>query len=208
MPLNDVWNKVNRQIGFYTIDNFDKIPNVPGVYAWFYPLRITTMILEDFLDQVNVVLNYDSNSLGKPVHNAKLLFSWEEIMLSAEVANAKIPISTIRSSWDSICQSQNFENFRRIIMKSSIFLPPLYVGKSKCLHDRCQQHINGRNSGNNFNSRFENYARAIPHATSKNVSDLLFVCVKTEELSESTDDVEGLIETILKYLAKPKYSKL
>ena len=66
MRLNDVWLNVNKEIGFYTKETFERIPDGPGVYAWFYPLRITTEDPYQFIREVNLILNYDSNVNGKP----------------------------------------------------------------------------------------------------------------------------------------------
>lgn len=212
MQLNDVWNKANLQIGFYTTNNFHRVPNSPGVYAWFYPLRITTTDIEEFLNQVKVVLNYDSLSLGNPKYTTNLNFNWEKIELTAEVKDSIFPINTIKSSWDSLCKpprdEKKFEEFRKIIMRSSILLPPLYVGKTTNLFNRCHQHINGNGSTNNFHNRFSNYTKDIPNVSAKKVSELLFVCIQTEEISGPAQDIERLIETILMLLAKPKYSKI
>lgn len=208
MRLNDVWKKANQQVGFYTTDNFDKVPTLPGVYGWFYPLRITTSDLNDFITQVNLVLNYDSTTLGKPVKNSELIFSWQRLNVTAELTDPQINISNFISTWNSLFKSDRFDEFRKIIMKSSIFLPPLYVGKTTTLYNRCFQHINGDGSSNSFNTRFTKYANSVPNSTAKKVSELLFVCITTEELTEYGQDVEGLVEGILKHLSKPKYSKL
>ncbi len=93
-------------------------------------------------------------------------------------------------------------------MRASILMPPLYVGKTKNLNVRCNQHINGRSSSQ-FHDRFENYAASI-HATCNKVSDLLFVCVKTvddeRKVSAAEQPLEDLIEEIMKRIGKPPYS--
>ncbi len=206
MRLNDVWKKANEKIGFYTVDNFEKVPRGPGVYAWFYPLRVTTKELNDFINQVNIVFNYDSYSRGKAEATANLEFTWEKIKIKAEVTTNNTKVLNHIETWNRLCESESFDEFRKIIMKSSIFLPPLYVGKTKNLYTRCYQHINGTNSVNDFHTRFEKYLEKIENATAKRISDLLFVCITTGEIVGHNNDVEGLIESIIQNLAKPKYS--
>jgi hypothetical protein len=59
---------------------------------------------------------------------------------------------------------------------------------------------------NDFHSRFESYLENVETATAKRIRDLLFVCITTGEIAGHNNEVEGLIESIIQNLAKPKYS--
>jgi hypothetical protein len=209
--LNDIWRSVGREISFYTKETFQDIPDVPGVYAWFYPLRITTDIFDEFLNEINTVLNYDPETKGEPkrVYSADL--NWQQIVQSISIKTKSYNIDKYRKTWDKIMQDDNSsttkDNFKRIIMRASIFLSPLYVGKAKKLKTRCFQHINGKGQNNDFNNRFETYALE-KNLTSKKIKDLIFVTLLTENNPNETEEAEKLVEAILKNLAKPKYSIL
>jgi len=95
---------------------------------------------------------------------------------------------------------------RRSIMRATILMPPLYIGKAKNLNVRCGQHLRG-GSASQFHDRFEQYAGVVG-SYYKKISDLLFVCIGTTE-SEQTHDQQGLeavIEDIMKCVGKPPYS--
>lgn len=204
MRLNDVWKKANEQIGFYTKDNFENIPSLPGVYAWFYPLRITSDKLSDFLKQVSFILNYDAVNAGLPSRTNEVIYNWEKLIIKIETANLDADYSRYENTWKKLCTTENFDTFRKIILKSSIFLPPLYVGKTTNLNIRSFQHINGT-AGNSFHSRFETHAEKNDYVSAKSVKDLLLVTLTTEEII-CDEDTEGLIEFLLKIFSKPKYS--
>jgi hypothetical protein len=208
LNLNNIWRKVSSEISFYTSETFDNVPHQPGVYAWFYPLRINTKDLNQFVNEVSVALNYDSYSKGAPIREFQLEINWESFAHKIEVVPGNPKLDSFKHIWDSIIEDNDrFNELRKIIMRSSIFLPPLYVGKAKDLNIRCFQHINNNQKGNSFHTRFEDYARE-KNLKVKKVSDLLFVALRTEEDSSLSDQAEDLVEAILKYLAKPKYSKI
>ena len=206
--LNDLWRSVNNEIGFYTSETFKNIPSIPGVYAWFYPLRIVTKDLYKFIHEVDVVLNYDCDTKGIPRKGTSINFSWDTIFQTVEIQTKTIDLSSFERIWNELVSEENeFDELRKVVMRASIFLPPLYVGKTNNLNNRCQQHINGTADDNNFHKRFEDYA-SLNNSTAKKISDLLFVAIKTRVENQHNIKNEGLIEAILKYFTKPKYSKL
>lgn len=279
MRLNDIWRKVNKEIGFYTKETFDKVPTVPGVYAWFYPLRITTKDPHAFIREVNTVLNYDASTEGKPIavlnEDKAIKFAWKTIDLNLELNFKKPNLDNFISIWNEALKSEKtFHHLKRVVMKSSIIMPPLYVGKTTNLYVRCAQHINGNDRGKNFHSRyvefvnkndgtvpkskifemfpetvnnlnlffqnpdsdhlspkknidvdfwkiitdkdkelfFRNTLETVPRIRAKKVSDLLFICIRTddesiEENDAYVDNLEWLVEEIMKFLARPPYSR-
>jgi len=86
-------------------------------------------------------------------------------------------------------------------------MPPLYVGKTRSLNVRCQQHLVG--TGNNdFHSRYQAFALQM-NLRAPEVNDLLFACVRTGSDSlayEEEDPIEGIVEEILKRACRPRYS--
>lgn len=212
MRLNDVWLNVNKEIGFYTKETFEKIPDGPGVYAWFYPLRIITKDPYQFIREVNLILNYDSYINGKPSKNGLVEFKWETIDFNLEVNFKEPNLDSFLEIWQNATESESsFDQLRRVIMKASIFMPPLYVGKTIQLRRRSLEHITCNDGKNSFNSRYNNFARKNTMKFDR-VEDLLFVCIRTieETNGESQDDIEdleGLVEAIMKNLSKPIYSE-
>jgi predicted GIY-YIG superfamily endonuclease len=206
--LNDIWRGVNKEIGFYTVETFKNIPAAPGIYAWFYPLRIVTEDLYEFMNDVNIVLNYDCETKEKPWREFSVNFSWDTFSQRVDFHTKKADLSSFENIWHETVKKENdFDELRKIMMRASLFLPPLYVGKTTNLRSRCQQHINGTSGDNNFHKRFEEYA-FLNNFTAKKVSDLLFVAIKTKEEDQQSTRTEELVESILKYLSKPKYSKI
>ena len=207
--LNDVWRDVNKEIGFYTTETFDEVPSSPGVYAWFYPLRITSENLNDFIEEVQLVLNYDCRKQGKPWRESTIDIGWDDLFQRIEFKVKKDIInSELTSIWSDTFQNKaEFDELRKVVMRASIFLPPLYVGKTINLKTRCFQHINGRSDDNNFHTRFEKYA-TLNNTNARRVSDLLFVSIQTKEESSQSTRTEELVELILKHLSKPKYSEI
>lgn len=144
MGLNDIWRNVSKEIGFYTKETFQNVPAVPGVYAWFYPLRILTKDANAFVNEVNAVLNYDSGSRGVPKLQSIFTFKWEQVAVDLEFGNRQFEMQKFEDLWNVIIDDEKrFELLRQSIMKASIFMPPLYVGKTVNLNTRCGQHVEG-----------------------------------------------------------------
>jgi hypothetical protein len=207
MALNDVWRNINKEIGIYWKGRFEQVPDVPGVYAWFYPLRITTPELVVFLDDIGKLFSFDARRNGLADRSALLRFAWEEagIDLRLRPTNAALP-ADLTSVWNHVLANQErFDRLRMVVMRGSLLMPPLYVGKTKSLSVRCQQHLAG--TGNNdFHGRFQQYAAKVELAA-RTVEDLLFTCIQTGESGDNADEaIEGLVEEILKRACRPKYS--
>jgi hypothetical protein len=214
MGLNDIWRNASREIGFYTKETFDSIPASPGVYGWFYPLRITSYDAESFVGEVNRVLNYDAGVKGSPRLSRDFDFKWLRAAIAVELGPNAFQLGNFKKIWDDATNLPGgFEELRRTVMKASIFMPPLYVGKTSNLRLRCMQHIQGSNGGNDFHNRYQQHASAVG-AAARNVADLLFVCIKLGGFEDAAEqptaggDLEGLVEHLLKSLAKPPYSRL
>jgi len=219
MALNDIWHNLGNEVSFFTSETFENVPTSPGVYAWFYPLRIVTKDLDEFLKEITTVLsfdavNYDEESGECAPVVEKFPFSWKSVELKA-VLSLTFPsqptLSRITKIWDRFtADDASFDKLREIIMKTTIFTPPLYVGKTaRDLNVRCSEHRSGsaKESGG-FHGRYKSFAenKGLP---AREVNDLLFACVSTKTTDyEESDKLEDLVETLLKHFAQPTYSKL
>jgi hypothetical protein len=156
-------------------------------------------------------LNYDALLRDVPVQNTRLDFAWKAIDLNIKLNFRDPNLDSFMEIWEAcVSDEQKFTLLRRAIMKASLFMPPLYVGKAKSLYQRCHQHLTGRDKENNFHNRFTTFAKKYNVIFNK-VSNLIFVCIRTDEESQMADEAyidnfEGLVEEIIKYLSKPLYS--
>lgn len=207
MSLNDVWRNVNQEVGIFWKSRWDDVPSGPGVYAWFYPLRISTRDLNSFLHEVRTVLSFDAKCNGPAWVSLTAPFTWDTIDMEVRLGPSDPPIpSNVALLWDQVVADEvAFERMRRVVMRGSLFMPPLYVGKAQSLSTRCQQHRSGTAS-NDFHNRYQDFAEKMK-LPAETVNDLLFACVRTTNDSPAGDDaIEGIVEEILKRACRPKYS--
>ena len=209
MKVNDVWRSIDQHLSVYVKGNFDQIPESSGVYAWFYPLKMSTNSLEDLVHEFRVVHSYDANSEGEFVGQSEIAFKWDKLLLDVKLKPSfKELNSAIYEQWNETLQDQNKSlELRKSLMSASILMPPLYIGKSYNLRERCAQHLNNEKEGC-FKSRFETFAKS-NGLSSQSVRELIFVTILAgENKSKGYSDEQSLIEEILKLVAKPSYGKL
>lgn len=214
MVLNDVWRNIGDEVGFYYEANFDDVPSTPGVYAWFYPLRLLSKspeALGDLVYQVQGILNYDSDCKGEPSRQQLFPFSWCSWSISARRAPKSLVISEpLKRVWQEVATNDKlFSEFQQSLLKASIFMPPLYVGKADDLNTRCQQHLAGASDANTFHRRFVDFARNLKLPI-VSVRQLVFACVRTglppdKEADQSVSPVHELLEAVMKSLCGPPY---
>ena len=72
MSLSDVWRDITQYIDVYTSRNFEDVPACPGVYAWFYPIMLPSMNIEDLGIELTSILNYDSTLEGEQKNEAEI----------------------------------------------------------------------------------------------------------------------------------------
>jgi len=213
MALNDELLTINDKIKYFSLETFNNVPAEPGIYAWFYPLRLKGRELQDFIEDVNLVFNFYQN--GKEIKESKAVFNmgWKKFALETGYKQVSKDSSFIKE-WEELCIDSaktdsalmDIKELKKIIYISSIFMPPLYIGKATDLHNRCQQHIMGTfNESNVFHNRFRNYA-ALHKMSCRNIEDLIFACISTKKFNFKDNKYEKLIEQILLNLIKPMYS--
>ena len=208
MSLNDVWRNIDAEIGIYWKGRWDTVPSAPGVYAWFYPLRISTHSLDEFLNDIDKVFTFDAKSNGAQECTLSARFTWEELRLDVRLgpSSPQLPRS-ITEHWTQLtADPAAFERLRRVVMRGSLLMPPLYVGRTRSLRARCYQHLSGTGD-NDFHKRFTTYATTMG-LQAKVVNELLFSCVRTsrDSIEAEEDAVEDIVEEILKRACKPRYS--
>ena len=199
---------VDGLLGFHTKETKNTIPDAPGCYAWFLPLWLHSLDLQQLLRLIRGVLEYDRHE----PRDATLPFQWDSVALRLRyVANINIG-PKVQRTWERVmADHQAREVLQETLMKASLFMPPLYVGRTSNLRDRYLAHTNRSVSDRNeFRSRFRTCARALDLPLG--VSDLLFVTVRTQgDLSEvladlAPDDAELLIEQLLLQFCRPSFS--
>ncbi|MBE7483609.1 MAG: hypothetical protein HS104_26975 [Polyangiaceae bacterium] len=205
--LNDVWRNISSEIGIFWKGRFDRVPPHPGVYAWFYPLRVTTRDLGDFLTEVSQIFAFDAAARGTPAAEVEAAFTWRSIGLHVRVLHKDGPVpKNVSAQWEQIVSNDaRFDQLRRMVLRGSILMPPLYVGKTHNLLTRCGQHLAG-SSDNSFHARYVEYARSVG-AHAQNVSDLIFACIRTgsSEVDDDNEEMETVVEEILKRASRPPY---
>lgn len=209
MRLSDVWRNLSEEISVFWKDTFKAVPPVPGVYAWFYPLRVKSKDLAAVIEDFDRAFRFDALSMGKPTREVDVSFGWSRLDMQLALLSRRLaPSESIAETWDQITRdSTRFWEVRRALLKASILMPPLYVGKTTNLYARCWQHINGT-SGGDFNDRFESYA-AKANLAAASVEDLILACIRTTTptLSDANARSEAVIEEVLKLVAQPPYGK-
>ena len=205
-PLNvfSRLTKADEYIGFYTRETKADIPDSPGCYAWFLPLWYYSDNLDQLVRLVVDVLNY----APQPELDVDAPFVWQTINLKVR---RDVPIQITndhRAMWSRILQHTTARHeLLATLMRATLFLPPLYVGRAEDLRARYKRHTSAYPSGNNtFAVRL--YERAA--SLEVGVSDLLFVAVKTpstlNSVSNDTKALTSLIERMFMLFCRPPFS--
>ena len=208
MTLPDIWRDVGKRIGFFTKETRRLIPEAPGCYAWFIPLWIYFENLPKMLEVLNKVSLFEPGDDGKATLLAR--FAWDGVRIEAE----KVPTVQVgdasHETWRRVMSDQALRaRFQQALMEASIFMPPLYVGKTTNLRVRYNQHVEGvgDSSVNVFHNRFSEFATRCGLPLS--VRDLLFVCVQTDRETDKAlveGGVTDLLEHVLMRICRPPFS--
>ena len=198
----------DSRLGFYTKETKERIPEQPGCYAWFLPLWFYRSDLNELMQVVGDVLDYDN----KLEREANARFTWESVKLRVRRVADIQATETIRSTWERVCaDAQAKRELQQTMLEASLLMPPLYVGKTKNLRERYLKHVEGnRDDRNDFHTRFTEHVSNLDLTIG--VSDLLFVCIKTEQKPPQVprgvdeDDLERLVEQILMRFCRPPFS--
>ena len=215
--LSSIWLQLtNESIGFYTYHNASDIPTSPGVYAWFNPIHLK--FKEDITEQLlnmRRIQSYDALVKDKTKLSEEYDLNWDPIKVTLEKHFESIKLTnTDKDSWKEISKEDKeiIRNSKLYALIGTLFTRPLYIGLTRNLNNRYNNHINGHGGDNNFNKRFSNYIKKIGMTIS--ISDLLFVSIQFKDLDTYDDYKNGklkkhlmLIESILKVLGQPIFSE-
>ena len=196
---------VDGRLGFYTHETKEFIPEQPGCYAWFLPLWIYHTDLASLMASVNDMYGYEKD----PEKVVSADFNWHSISLRVRAQRTVAPTSAdLRDTWNRIVADDEAKAaLQQLLLEASLFMPPLYVGRTTNLKGRYLQHLTDKGR-NDFHSRFK-ACIARSNVTLK-VGDLLFVCLRThDELGrklEQFDNVEQLVEQMLMQFCRPPFS--
>lgn len=206
----DVWRDFSKYISVYTKRNFDEVPSNPGVYAWFYPILLPDETRDSVTKDVTTVLNYDSKTKDTPQEEIDFEFSWRKTKVKVGNYPKYNHSKSLLSKWnDVISDNKSALHLEKILLVSSILMPPLYIGKANNLNERCIQHIN-KTDNSSFRHRFEDFTNKNQLYTQE-VKDLIFVCIKTNEFGvedENDKELQLSIEEILKFIGQPPYGRI
>lgn len=207
--INDIWKNIH--IGFYTFKDKDRIPSSPGSYAWYCPLDIRTDNYDEFIQMYKTIFEYDSKKQTSIIsRNSEIELPWKILKHSMEFAlkllpkEKKLSNCTIEDLWYEINTDKVLlRKFRIALSKSSILLPPLYVGKTNNLAKRhkehCESDINSEKGS--FKKRFLNHVRRSD--INIDFEDLIFFATTLEDLPKNSEE---FLEEILKLFSQPIYS--
>jgi len=214
---------LSERFKIFTYRDRHDIPELPGTYAWFFPLYLLKdyQTAQQIADMYRKVFALDSKFDGESLLKENEYLedrhtrSWQSVSIKTEVIIA--PGGRLPDDCDLIWKRVQADPikkaaFEEALITASLFMPPLYIGKSNNLHARYNDHI--KKSG--FNERFKKFAKMqnLPIAT----HDLLFCCLSVDsesekimtEESEEQDGIKGmnyLLEHILMKSARPPFSK-
>lgn len=210
--LNDIWRDVHKRLGFFTSQNRKAIPDAPGIYGWFLPLWLFSEDIDDYINLIQGFYCYDPGSKdghNYPKRTADMEFHWDRYEVSLQRRPQMVASEAIRGKWDDMKNDEYLKSlFSQSLMEASIFMPPLYIGKADSISERHNQHVKGMSTDkNDFHNRFTKYAQHVDLPLS--VSDLLFVCIKTET-SVNTElrknELNKLLEQVVMRVSKPPFS--
>lgn len=204
MNIIDVWLNVSKRILFFTKETRDQIPEKPGIYAWFFPLWLYKDDIVELVDLLNKMILYDARCEGIPKQASNVKFNWSQVKVQLTKAYTRSinPDSSLKKRWDEVIQDNEAkEALSQTLMEASIFMPPLYVGKTRNLKSRYFQHVKGTAyEKSDFHKRFTEHANELIDELPIMISDLLFACIITDSKTNkvfNSEDINDFIETII-----------
>jgi hypothetical protein len=205
IPIEKIWWDVHQRIGFFTKETAVRIPDTPGIYAWFLPLWLYHENLDELTTALRCIHLFDPVSSS---HSTSVDFNWEELNILIE-KQPRVHITVdLRGKWsEMLADSVSRQAFERALMEASILMPPLYIGKADALNARYAAHVDGRTD---FAERFRCFVRKLPSfVATLQVSDLLFVCIEVDPKIAKTireKKLHYLLEQIVMRVSGPTFS--
>jgi hypothetical protein len=199
-----------EDIGFFTHRRRNKIPAIAGVYGWFLPLRLRKNPT-DLRSLVRKICAYDAGSLGVAKWSSKNCgFRWDPLNIELSRDTAERLAEAPARKWKALETASGTlrDRFQQALFVATIFSRPLYVGLTRNLARRYEEHLAGQGQKNNFHNRFTNYMMELNAALT--LEQLLFVCVPLrpstiDEQDVMTDEHIALLEDMLKVICQPVF---
>lgn len=191
---------------YITNSDFTIIPETPGIYSWFYPIRLYDQdTYESFFHRIQFFLLFslktNDSIIQNILHDSN---SWEELQISLGINYREN--KSLKKDWAKLKKDQEFKHS---LLQSSFWNRPLYVGKADNLNRRINDHIEGRSD---FHLRFNN---ACEKYNFKEDSDFKFsssFSFRNLLLSYTTFPNDNLtlssLEKTLQITSRPNFSKL
>lgn len=195
----ELWRQLakgSESFGFYTNRTKQNIPNGPGIYAWYLPVFFNGEIGET-ITKTKHYFSYDVNKKDSLNSKFNVEYQWQNFDVSLKASNKYRKQKTIESTWHELKENFSSEDekaFSQILMMGSIFNKPLYIGLSKSLSARYEQHVTGTER-NSFFTRFSEFSRA--NNLDIDMSNLIFMTIS---LPNKYSKDQGLVEKQLKVL--------
>lgn len=183
--------------------DFNDVPSTPGVYNWYYPLRIfENETFEEFYSRITFFLEYSllDQGSGLRFHNKN---NWREWELSLKTSI--IFSSTLKNNWETVKSNRHL---RKIIEESSFMFQPLYVGCAKeGLSKRINTHLQGRSD---FAKHFSNACKR--YMEKKSLKSLPLGSCEIEHLYLSYFSLPnkqhvGVFEKLIQSFSNPIFSQ-
>ena len=196
----------DSRLKVFTTSNSRSIPATEGCYAWFLPLWIFNKDFDKLVSSVAKLLHYEPEQCQSNV------FDYRKDSIEVQVTkmmNTRV-FEDHAKTWNTLIEEEDSKEYlENLLLEASLFMPPLYIGQTKNLNARYNQHVKQSPNKNNFNSRFSGYIKET--FFNLTVSDLLFVCIQTKndfaDNQEQDKKVSQLIEHILIRLCRPSFSE-
>lgn len=211
---HELWRSLcTENIGFYTHRTSGQIPNVPGIYAWFLPIDIKGP-LDAEIKRNKSFFVYDPVSRSTFNRTVMDEVQWKKVKTSIEFTTAYRRQQKIERKWDTIKErlpGEEFKALRQVITLASIFSSPLYIGLTKSLSTRYEQHVEGSDR-NTFYKRFSDYVEE--HQLKVSIRDLIFAGIPVNFFPESSvsdisdEDLIFVVEYILKNIVGPVFGEV
>lgn len=209
--VHELWRQASSEsLGFYTRITKNKIPNKPGIYSWFLPLDMAGDLAVS-MPQYKELFSYSTRD--KDVFSKNFLFDyqWQSFELGLKAVPEYRKQSTYEDKWRSIFLSESEETkkaIEQVVSLASIFSRPLYIGLTRNLSSRYEQHVNGY-PGNNFHRRFSDFCQENNYPWS--VKDLVFAALPVQLDDGSpwlADASVEVIEYVLKNIVGPVFGEV
>jgi hypothetical protein len=167
-------------------DLLNDIPTSPGVYSWYRRLSVDELTPDTFRSTLSGRLNEDSlvpSFVGKAGP-----FGISIGPGTFDLTDAKVGIT------NRVCRSkQRRSRFAYALLVSSIFQPPMYIGKANELRSRIKDHRDGITD---FADRIKPY---------KLMPDELVVAYVYFDAGSMPEKTNELLEYVLSVLATPPF---